>query len=126
MGWEQTYEQIKAAVKESGADALLGFSQVGREPRPAALAHAPMRPLAGSSCRGRLPRGRWHRGAGRRHPAQRCSAPRPAAAPAAQGATATAMFVAQLALRQQQQQDLDVPMPRLAIMISGFLPRHPE
>jgi hypothetical protein len=28
IGWEQSYEAIKAAIKEHGADAMLGFSQV--------------------------------------------------------------------------------------------------
>jgi hypothetical protein len=45
LGWEQAYEQIRAAVKDNGADALLGFSQVGWGGAPGPSLQSPTCPL---------------------------------------------------------------------------------
>jgi hypothetical protein len=45
--------------------------------------------------------------------------------PLLQGATAAAMFIAQLTLNHQQQQDLHIPMPKAAILMAAYLPKHP-
>lgn len=45
--------------------------------------------------------------------------------PLLQGATAVAMFIAQLTLNHQEQQDLHIPMPKAAILMAAYLPKHP-
>ncbi|KIY94360.1 hypothetical protein MNEG_13602 [Monoraphidium neglectum] len=42
-----------------------------------------------------------------------------------QGATAVALLLAQLKRRQDRGLDLDVPAPRFAVLVAGFLPRDP-